>query len=72
MGTKQGDPALIQDPVAQNLLHSTELARLAYTWNDGTPRVIPSGSTGMVKRSSLVHPSLPQKCMCSRTDQRLQ
>jgi general stress protein 26 len=41
MGTKQGDPALIQDPVAQELLHSTEMARLAYVWDDGTPRVIP-------------------------------
>jgi hypothetical protein len=41
MGTKQGDPALIHDPVAQSLLNSTELARLAYTWTDGTPRVIP-------------------------------
>lgn len=41
MGTKQGDPLLIQDPVAQKLLGSTEMARLAYVWHDGTPRVIP-------------------------------
>lgn len=41
MGTKQGDPALINDPVAQELLHSTEMAHLAYVWTDGTPRVIP-------------------------------
>jgi hypothetical protein len=28
-------------PVAQELLRSTIPARLAYTWRDGTPRVIP-------------------------------
>ena len=32
---------LLDDPVAQELLHSTNLARLAYTWHDGTPRVVP-------------------------------
>jgi nitroimidazol reductase NimA-like FMN-containing flavoprotein (pyridoxamine 5'-phosphate oxidase superfamily) len=41
MTTEQGDLALLDDPVAQELLHSTNLARLAYTWRDGTPRVIP-------------------------------
>jgi nitroimidazol reductase NimA-like FMN-containing flavoprotein (pyridoxamine 5'-phosphate oxidase superfamily) len=41
MATEQGDLALLDDPVAQELLHSTNLARLAYTWRDGTPRVIP-------------------------------
>lgn len=41
MPTEQGDLALLNDPVAQELLHSTNLARLAYTWRDGTPRVIP-------------------------------
>jgi hypothetical protein len=38
---QQGDLALLNDPVAQELLHSTNLARLAYTWRDGAPRVIP-------------------------------
>ncbi len=41
MTTKQGDLSLFDDPVAQELLHSTNLARLAYTWHDGTPRVVP-------------------------------
>jgi hypothetical protein len=41
MTTKQGDVALLQDPVAQELLHSVRPARLAYVWTDGTPRVIP-------------------------------
>ncbi len=43
MPTKQGDVALLQDPVAQQLLQSTLPARLAYTWSDGTPRVVPIG-----------------------------
>ena len=37
----QGDVALLDDPVAQELLRSTVPARLAYTWHDGTPRVVP-------------------------------
>jgi Pyridoxamine 5'-phosphate oxidase len=32
---------VLNDKVAQVLLASTELARLAYTWTDGTPRVVP-------------------------------
>ena len=43
MPTQQGDLALLDDPVAQRLLHSTIPARLAYTWHDGTPRVVPIG-----------------------------
>jgi hypothetical protein len=41
MPAQQGDIALLQDPVAQALLQSTIPARLAYTWTDGTPRVVP-------------------------------
>jgi general stress protein 26 len=41
MSTKQGDLSLLEDPVAQTLLQSTQPAQLAYTWLDGTPRVIP-------------------------------
>jgi general stress protein 26 len=39
----QGDVRLIEDPIAQRLLNSTELARLGYNGRDGTPRVIPVG-----------------------------
>jgi hypothetical protein len=39
--TKQGDVSLLNDPVAQTLLHSRNPARLAYLWRDGTPRVVP-------------------------------
>lgn len=41
MATKQGATALLNDPVAQQLLQSTSPARLAYVWHDGTPRVVP-------------------------------
>jgi hypothetical protein len=37
----QGDLALLNDPIAQQLLQSQIPARLAYTWHDGTPRVVP-------------------------------
>ncbi len=43
MPTRQGDVALLQDPVAQQLLQSRLPAQFAYNWNDGTPRVVPIG-----------------------------
>ncbi|HEY3289706.1 MAG TPA: pyridoxamine 5'-phosphate oxidase [Anaerolineae bacterium] len=41
MSTKQGDVALLNDPIAQELLLSDVPAHLAYNWTDGTPRVEP-------------------------------
>lgn len=41
MLTPQGELSLLDDPIAQRLLSSHELARLAYIAKDGTPRVIP-------------------------------
>lgn len=41
MATKQGSVELLNDPVAQRLLQSRLPAHLAYTWIDGTPRVVP-------------------------------
>jgi hypothetical protein len=41
MTTAQGDLALLQDPIAQRLLNDHTILRLAYTWTDGTPRVVP-------------------------------
>jgi PPOX class probable F420-dependent enzyme len=38
---KQGDLSLLDNPVAQELLASTHLARLAYVGDDGDPRVVP-------------------------------
>ena len=43
MTTQQGSLDLLNDPVAQQLLQSSIPARLAYTWTDGTPRVVPIG-----------------------------
>lgn len=39
----QGDPRLLTHPLAQQLLASTELARLAYIGPEGAPRVVPVG-----------------------------
>ena len=41
MSTMQGSVALLEDPVAKELLGSQIPARLAYIWPDGTPRVVP-------------------------------
>ncbi len=41
MSERQGDIALLRDPVAKGLLSSTIPARLAYNWVDGSPRVVP-------------------------------
>ena len=41
MTTEQGDLSLLDDPVAQELLNSANVAHLAYIWRDETPRVIP-------------------------------
>ena len=41
MPSQQGNLALLNEPVAQELLQSTIPARLAYISRDGTPRVVP-------------------------------
>jgi nitroimidazol reductase NimA-like FMN-containing flavoprotein (pyridoxamine 5'-phosphate oxidase superfamily) len=41
MTDQLSDTALLTDPIARELLSSTRVARLAYTWSDGTPRVVP-------------------------------
>lgn len=41
MASRQGDLALLNEPMVQKLLHSTEMAQLAYVWSDGTARVVP-------------------------------
>ena len=37
----QGSLELLKDPVAEVLVESASPARLAYTWTDGSPRVVP-------------------------------
>ena len=39
---QQGSLELLNDPVVSTLLSSANPARLAYTWTDGSPRVVPS------------------------------
>jgi Pyridoxamine 5'-phosphate oxidase len=41
MTVPPGSLELLQDPLAHELLRSAMPARLAYTWPDGTPRVVP-------------------------------
>jgi hypothetical protein len=41
MDTMRGDLALLEHPVAQELLQATIPARIAYIARDGTPRVVP-------------------------------
>jgi PPOX class probable F420-dependent enzyme len=41
MPAAQGSIALLDDPIAKELLCSKIPARLAYVWPDGTPRVVP-------------------------------
>jgi Pyridoxamine 5'-phosphate oxidase len=38
---QQGSLELLNDPVAGALVNSVNPARLAYTWMDGSPRVVP-------------------------------
>ena len=41
MPAAQGSIALLDDPIAKELLSSKIPARLAYVWPDGSPRVVP-------------------------------
>lgn len=43
MRTEQGSLDLLNNPLIQDLLVSPVWARLAYTWEDGTPRLVPIG-----------------------------
>ena len=41
MAKRRGDLSFLEEPLAQEILNSALPARLAYTWKDGTPRVVP-------------------------------
>jgi hypothetical protein len=41
MPSLQGNLDLLNTSTAQEMLHSRNMAQLAYTWTDGTPRVVP-------------------------------
>src|SRR5262245_26677504 len=42
MATRQGDVALLDEPLARTLLQSATPVRIAYVSRDGTPRVVPT------------------------------
>jgi hypothetical protein len=42
MALPQGDLRLLESDLARRLLTSTVPARVAFTWTDGTPRVVPT------------------------------
>ena len=52
---QQGSLGLLSDPVAEELLSSVNPARLAYTWTDGSPRVVPMWFYWTGVKSSLRH-----------------
>jgi Pyridoxamine 5'-phosphate oxidase len=60
MRPAQGDLDLLNDAAAKRLLESTEVAHLAYTWSDGTPRCVPIwfhwGGTELVLSSPSISP----------------
>jgi hypothetical protein len=51
---------VLLDPLAQNLLASPLLARLAYVATDGSPRVVPIGY--LWDRGSFVMCTAPPRC----------
>jgi hypothetical protein len=50
MPTKQGDTAILDNPIVQELLHSTVPARLATSGLTERPESFRSGFIGMVRR----------------------
>ena len=71
MATQQGDPALLHDPIAQQLLSSTIPARLAYVWHDGTPRVVPIWFHWTGKEIVMAGPPDAPKVAALRTNSRV-
>jgi hypothetical protein len=61
MSTKRGNVALLEDPVAQELMQSDIPARLAYVGMDGLPRVVPVWSGWNGKELVIVSPSTSAK-----------
>ena len=61
MSAKRGSVALLEDPVAMELMHSDIPARLAYIGRDGLPRVVPVWSEWNGKELVIVSPSTSAK-----------
>jgi hypothetical protein len=71
MRTKQGDLSMLDDPVAQRLLVATTPAKLAYSWIDGTPRVVPIGFHWDGRQIVLGTPANAPKMKALRKDPRV-
>jgi hypothetical protein len=63
MPSKQGDLSLLAHPIAQELLNSPIPARFAYTWKDGTPRLVPNWFHWNGEEIVLGSPTLAPKVM---------
>jgi PPOX class probable F420-dependent enzyme len=61
MPIKKGNVALLNDPVAQELLRSQIPARLAYVATDGTPRAVPIWFTWNGRELVMASPSTGAK-----------
>jgi hypothetical protein len=61
MSIKRGSVALLEDPVATELLQSDIPARLAYTGIDGLPRVVPVWSEWNGRGIVIVSPATSAK-----------
>jgi hypothetical protein len=70
MTASQGSLELLHDPIAQELLRSTLPARLAYTWPDGTPRVVPIWFHWTGEEIVMGGPPMRPRCTRSRQTQK--
>ena len=59
---EQGSLSLLEDPAAQRLLESRQVAHLAYTWTDGTPRCIPIWFHWNGSQVVMASPAIAPKC----------
>ena len=67
----QGDLDLLADPVAQRLLAAASPARLAYSWTDGSPRVVPTWFHWTGQEVVLGTPPRAPKLVALRADPRV-
>lgn len=68
---EQGSLELLADPVAEELLSSVNPARLAYTWTDGSPRVVPMWFHWTGDQVVLASPSKAPKLKALAADPRV-
>jgi hypothetical protein len=69
--SEQGDLSLLNDPTAAGLLVSTIPARLAYSWIDGSPRVVPIWFHWNGRAFILASPPKAPKLAALRKDNRV-